>query len=99
MDEQDILVDEDGTIRYVYTDALDAVFAEEPRSTMRASHVEPYKGGWIADMGPSGGPWLFANGNGPDPTLWRGNDALIPFATRQAALDAERAWLRKEKGL
>ena len=94
--DDDILVGEDGHISYVYSDRLDAIFSDVPRETVRASHVEPHREGWVADMSPSGGPFLFADGewSGKGPFLH-----LTPFATRQAALDAERAWLRKERGL
>lgn len=97
-DELDVTIDPDGTIRYVYDDRLAEVFAGEPQRTVRASHVEPFPGGgWTADMRPSGGPVLFANGSAAAmPTVACG---LAPFASRQQALDAERAWLRKERGL
>lgn len=116
MEDADILIDESGHVRFVYSDLLDSVFADDERMTTRASHVEPHptKGfGWIADMVPSGGPVLGASGemNVIDTTRsdafcylgQAGIDAqwakLEPFATRQAALDAERAWLRAHKGL
>jgi hypothetical protein len=51
----------------------------------------PYAGfvpaGWAADMRPSGGPILLADADGHG------------FETRQAALDAEVAWLREHRGL
>lgn len=57
--EDYILIDEDGEIRFVYTDELAALFAEDATRTRRASHVEPAEaGGWVADMAPSGGPVL-----------------------------------------
>lgn len=96
-DNNDILIDEEGNIRYVYTDALDAVFSEDERYTKRASHVEPAdsfgweQDGWLADMRPSGGPLLFSYKDE------RG--VKHAFETRQAALAAEREWLRKEKEL
>lgn len=100
-DEHDILIEEDGTVRYVYADAVAEIFAGEPdQTTTRASHVEPHPlgGGWLADMGPSDGPVLGANGSSIETgdTRWV---LLQPFPTRQAALDAERQWLREEKGL
>lgn len=85
-----------GKAQAVYSDELQPVLAEMGDTTVtRASHVEPADTipnvpnrltGWVADMRPSGGPVLTApDGNG--------------FPTRQAALDAERDWLRRERGL
>lgn len=72
-----VLVGPDGTVRFVYSDALAAVLAPLGTAvTRRASHVEPADGGgWAADMSPVLGP------------------VLGPFPTRQAALDAEVGWL------
>lgn len=95
-DELDILIEADGTVRFVYDDRLAEVFEGEEATTVRASHVEPHGDGWTADMRPSGGPVLFANG------AWDGgtwDHVAEPFKTRQQALDAEREWLRREKGL
>lgn len=102
--EHDILIDDDGTIRYVYSDEQAAFVGEwlgdeiASQVTTRASHVEPHptKPGWLADMRPSGGPILGLNGTWIDPDY---ADILQPFSTRQIALDAERAWLREHKGL
>lgn len=107
--EHDILIEEDGTIRFVYSDTIGSIFKDEAQQTVRASHVEPHPNtpGWIADMRPSGGPIL---GDGAELDVTPPADpadipaflermVLKPFATRQAALDAEREWLRKEKGL
>lgn len=49
----------DGVTTYIYDDAL-VDLVEAGKSTItRASHVEPHPdGGWIADMGPMGGPIL-----------------------------------------
>lgn len=94
-DDNDILIDEHGNIRFVYSDLLDSVFSDEPRETKRASHVEPHPtlGGWVADMSPVGGPQLVASGIigeiGP----------ITPFATRTEALAAEREWLRRNHNL
>lgn len=70
--------------------------------------------GWIADMTPVDGPVLGANGteinvcdrSRPDafcyldkPDIDAAWMRLVPFTTRQAALDAERQWLREHKGL
>jgi hypothetical protein len=103
-DEQDIVIDADGTVRFVYSDLLADVFTGEDQHTVRASHVEPHplRGGWLADMRPSGGPVLGERCSLHLPVGDMGDDtaaALVPFATRQAALDAEREWLRRERGL
>jgi hypothetical protein len=96
-DENDILIDEEGNIRFVYSDLLDSVFVDDDRETKRASHVEPASSfgweqdGWLADMKPSGGPLLYASKDE------RG--VKHAFETRAEALAAEREWLRKHKGL
>lgn len=104
-----VVLGEDHALRFVYDDALAALAARG--TTTRASHVEPHptRAGWVADMRPSGGPVLGLDGE------WRPTHdsglselpavdkehvgMLEPFATRQAALDAEREWLRREQGL
>lgn len=87
MEEYELYIDTDGTIQTIYDDALvPALAAQGKAETRRASHVEPTVlqllgvQGWVADMSPVGGPVLV--------------DGDRPFATRQAALDAERLWLR-----
>lgn len=80
-----------GRAEAIYSDALAPVMARMgPVSVRRASHVEPVGGDgpvrWCADMRPSNGPVLM----GP---------AGDGFETREAALDAELAWLRDECGL
>jgi hypothetical protein len=91
-DEYDILVRPDGTIEFVYDDVLASAFDDEILRTSRASHVEPFGQGWLADMRPSGGPVLLDT-NTDNPI------GKVAFKTRQAALDAERAWLREHKEL
>lgn len=96
-----------GVAEFIYGDDL-APLARHATVT-RASHVEPHptRPGWLADMRPSGGPVL---GRGfertPEAIAWSrhhhgtdGIESLPPFETRQAALDAELAWLRKHRGL
>lgn len=74
---REIYVNADGSLEMIYSDALVPAFAGDGTVvTVRASHVEPCRGGWAADLSPVGGP------------------TLGPFAYRQAALDAEVAWLR-----
>ena len=105
---------EDGEMEFIYDDRL-ASIANGPDATVtRASFVEPHPTGpgWLADMRPSGGPILGLNGEfitvtGDDDLVFGSpEDALIAlsgritgFPTRQAALDAERAWLREYKGV
>jgi hypothetical protein len=95
---EDIVFEADGSIRFVYSDTLAALFKGDEVHTSRASHVEPAlngRAGWTADMAPLGGPVLFADGESSS-----AQDAQrIPFETRQQALDAERDWIRKELGL
>ena len=95
-DFEDIVIEPDGDIRFVYSDRLAGLFEGEAAETVRASHVEParqyctpavlatFGDGWVADMRPVGGPVL---------------GIAVPFGTRAEALDAERQWIRKELGL
>jgi hypothetical protein len=95
-----IVIRPDGTVTHIYSDELADVFAGEKQQTRRASHVDPYPGGgWFADMRPSGGPVLWANGSSETVGGNAIELGLTPFALRQDALDAERAWLRRERGL
>jgi hypothetical protein len=49
----------DGTVEFVYTDALQPLVASGAATVRRVSHVEPDgQGGWTADMSPVGGPVL-----------------------------------------
>lgn len=135
---------EDGRAEFVYSDELADAVADMGGRVVRASHVEPHptRPGWLADMAPSNGPVLGANGpacrfvqqNGlpwcstheatvqltaatdGDSFEWRctQSDAswplgthigthdlhhCEPFARREDALAAERAWLREHRGL
>jgi hypothetical protein len=96
-DEHTILI-ENGTVSFIYSDDLAPLVQALGATVTRASHVEPHpSGGWIADMRPSGGPILGAQGS------WANDDLAIDmvkgFALREEALAAERVWLAKEKGL
>ena len=66
--------------------------------TTRASHVEPHPMhtgfGWIVDMRPSAGRIFGANGVEVGTLSPPDIDRVVGFATRQAALEAEVAWLR-----
>ncbi len=75
----------DGAIvRAVYSDELAAVLPALGTVTIaRASHVEPITAG----VG-----WVADMAPS-------GGERLGPFPTRQAALDAERAWLRIQRGI
>jgi hypothetical protein len=53
-----IVVEEDGTIRFIYSDDLRGLLQQGAASITRASHVEPCGLGWTADMGPVNGPIL-----------------------------------------
>ena len=61
MDKIQMVIAQDGSIKGIYSDNL-AEFLRGTGGEMsvtRASHVEPDgKGGWTADMAPSGGPAL-----------------------------------------
>lgn len=90
-----------GTAAAIYDDALvpalDALAGVGAATVRRASHVEPTRrGGWVADMRPSGGPFLTADGEHAELHPY---DEFKPFATRADALAAERAWLARERGL
>lgn len=111
MNEEWILVEEDGTIRFVHQDDL-AIALEDigGMSTKRASNVEPHptKQGWLADMRPSGGPILgfgsalsvdAAQASAEAKSIAALTSLLQPFKTRTEALKAERDWLRIHKGL
>lgn len=95
----------DGTIRFIYSDELASIIEQGEARITRASHVEPHDyGGWYADMRPSGGPVLMANGH----AFWLRDDldaasyidGIAPgFATRAEALAAEVKWLEENRGL
>lgn len=67
MEVLEVFINEDGTVQHVYDDRLAALFAADVRRTARASHVEPFGQGWIADMRPVGGMILGADGSSYDP--------------------------------
>ena len=76
-----VIIDPNGTVRCLYTEALDLA-AFGVRSIRRASHVEPGdSGGWWADLAPVGGPRL-----GP---FARRSEAL---AGEQRWLEAHGPW-------
>lgn len=91
-DEIDLIVGTDGVIQAIYSDDLAELFAGDALTTRRASHVEPNGDGWTADMRPVGGPVLYASG----PCDGDACEFCRPFTTRQAALDAEVAWIRAQ---
>lgn len=85
--DDEILIDDDGTIQAIYSDDLAEAFAGETLTTRRASHVEPFGQGWIANMRPVGGPVLWD-------TATTNPLGKVAFKTRRGALDAEVAWLK-----
>lgn len=50
--QYDVLIDDDGNIKFIYTDDLEFLKREGHSTTVRASHVEPQSDKWIADMSP-----------------------------------------------
>lgn len=53
-----LVIDPRGSVRAVYAELIDLGALGRPVIT-RASHVEPDdRGGWLADLGPVGGPVL-----------------------------------------
>jgi hypothetical protein len=94
---------ENGQATFVYSDELAQALAPLGQATVtRASHVEPHptRRGWLADMRPSGGPVLGCGWHRvPEMCDEAGIASLPPFETREAALQAEREWLRVHKGL
>jgi hypothetical protein len=54
----DLVVNPAGQVRCVYDEIIDLATLGRP-AISRASHVEPDdRGGWLADLGPVGGPVL-----------------------------------------
>lgn len=54
-----IHVNDDGSVRFIYSDTLAFLLPLGKAEIKRASHVEPHPGGgWTADMSPVGGPVL-----------------------------------------
>ena len=83
---QDIIIDEEGRIEFVYSDdlaeamGLDELVGAGLATVERASHVEPAAGGgWNVDMTPRGGP-----------------ASLGVFTKRADALAAEVEWLKQQ---
>lgn len=59
MTEQlEITIRPSGELAYVWDDRLAGLTEAIQGVVTRASHVEPVRGGFTADMGPSGGPVL-----------------------------------------
>jgi len=53
-----VTITSEGTIRFIYDDALAPLLALGESTVRRASHVEPTTGGWSADLSPVSGPLL-----------------------------------------
>jgi hypothetical protein len=55
----DVIIEADGTIRFIHHDALSGLLEHGEAKIVRASNVEPTEDArWTADMGPSSGPVL-----------------------------------------
>lgn len=96
----------DGHLRFIYSDEAAGLLEQGDARVERASHVEPAPGGgWYADMRPSGGPVLWANGQTRTVNRTASARGLVGpvtregFKTRAEALRAEVAWLRQHRGL
>lgn len=77
-----LYIQNDGTIRGVYSDSFAPLLTQGEVQLKRASHVEPGRDNkgvpcWYADLSPSGGP------------------TLGPFYLRSQALKSEVEWLNK----
>lgn len=58
MTNMQLVIESGGTVRCIYTEAIDLAAIGSPTIT-RASHVEPdQQGRWQADLSPVGGPVL-----------------------------------------
>src|SRR5688572_17769860 len=108
--EHVVKINEKGDIEFVYDDELSDLLKLGDSVVVRASHVEPHpnKTGWLADMRPSGGPVIGANGSASIAAELETHISysheietagIEPFALREEALAAEREWLRRERGL
>lgn len=76
-----INIQPDGSLSFIWNDALQPLLELGTPTVRRASHVEPTEDGkWTADLTPSGVP---------------GAPVLGPFDLRQDALAAEVAWLQE----
>ena len=51
-------IEPDGTIRFLWDDALAPLLELGESGIVRASHVEPQGAVWFADLHPAGGPRL-----------------------------------------
>lgn len=91
MPEHEMIIGNDGSLRMIYSDDIAEAFGGIAKVMVRrASHVEPEQVGWPLTCVGSlpGGTVRWQADMGPS-----GGPTLGPFETRQAALDAEHAWL------
>ncbi len=58
MSGMDIIISQNGQLRFIYNDDLLGLTELGETTVQRASHVEPCDGGWSADMSPVDGPTL-----------------------------------------
>jgi len=56
--ECELLIAPDGSIRFLYHDALALLLREGDASLFRASHIEPIGSAWFADLSLVDGPTL-----------------------------------------
>jgi hypothetical protein len=99
MSEQTIVINEDGSLQFVWSDELVELAEQGEAHIVRASHVEPHGTGWTADMRPVNGPIVFADGQTFGLDGEENYPPLKPFRTRAEALAAERKWLADHMGL
>lgn len=79
--ETEIIFDVKGNARCIYSDEAAEILRDVGETVVRrASHVEPFMDGWVADMRPVGGPVLPVGG-------------ATRYGTRREALEAERLWI------
>jgi len=102
--ELEVVVGEDGTLRFVYDDDLAGLIPEGYTCPIRrASHVEPTADGkWAADMRPALDLMTTAQVEALGQIQMAVACAplmLGPFDTRAEALDAEVAWLKQFAGV
>ena len=58
MTKHKIFIGQDGLLKFIYDDDLLPLLQLGTASVTRASHVEPSRNTWSADLSPSGGPVL-----------------------------------------